>query len=279
MDLSTILISVASMGGLGLIFSAGLSIADKKLHVEEDPRIAQVIDALPGANCGGCGLPGCAKFAECVVTGEMSPSGCPVCSEEAIFEISSILGIEAEKSERMIARVFCQGGEAETAKKGVYQGIETCLAATFAGGGDKLCSYGCIGFGDCVESCPFDAMYMNDNGLPVVIDEKCTGCGNCVEACPRDLIELHPESHRLFVLCKNHDSPKESRKICTRACVGCGICARLAGESNMVMDNNLAVINYNVYGSDPDFPVEKCPTDGLVVLGVGRKKTELAESA
>jgi len=279
MDLNAIFIAVISMGGLGIVFSAGLSIANKKLYVDEDPRIALVTDALPGANCGGCGLPGCAKFAECVVKGEISPSGCPVCSEAAIFEISDILGIKAVKSERMIARVLCRGGEAETAKKGVYKGIESCLAATFAGGGDKLCSYGCIGYGDCVEACPFDAMYLNDNGLPVVIDEKCTGCGNCVDSCVRDIIELHPERHKLFVLCKNHDSPKESRKICTRACVGCGICARLAGESNIYMDNNLAVINYNVYGTDADFPLEKCPTDGLVILEVGKKQAELTQSA
>jgi len=280
MDIGAVLISVASMGGLGIIFSAGLSIANKKLHVEEDPRVAMVIDELPGANCGGCGLPGCAKFAECVVSGEMSPSGCPVCAEDAVIAISEILGVEAEQSDRMLARVFCQGGETETVKKGVYNGIQTCVAATFAGGGDKLCTYGCIGFADCVASCPFDAMYMNDNGLPVVIDAKCTGCGNCVEACPRDLIELHPESHKLFVLCKNHDSPKESRKICTKSCVGCGICARVAGESNIAMDNHLAVINYNVYGTDPELPTEKCSTNGLVVLDVGQSlPVEVAESA
>ena len=279
MDSYAILIAMISMGGLGIIFSAGLSLANKKLHVEEDPRIAQVVDELPGANCGGCGLPGCAKFAECVVTGEISVSACPVCSEDAIIAISDIMGIEAEKAERMIARVMCQGGEYETAKKGVYSGIKTCIAATFAGGGDKLCSYGCIGFGDCVESCPFDAMYMNDNGLPVVIDDKCTGCGNCVDACPRDIIELHPESHKLFVRCKNEDPPKEARKICTRACVGCVICVRMAGENNMMMRNHLAVINYDVYGKDLELPTDKCPTEGLVIMDSSKHETEEKVSA
>ena len=283
MDLSAVLISIASMGGLGALFSAGLSIADKKLHVDEDPRIAKVVEELPGANCGGCGLPGCAKFAECVVTGEISPSACPVCTEDAVISISEIMGVDAEKADRMIARVFCQGGEAETAKKGIYKGLKSCVGATFAGGGDKLCTFGCIGFGDCVTSCTFDAMYMDDNGLPVVIEDKCTGCGNCVTACPRDIIELHPESHKLFVLCKNHDSPKESRKICTKSCVGCGICARVAGESNITMDNNLAVINYNVFGNDTVLPTDKCSTEGLVVLDMGKKITrnitEVIESA
>jgi electron transport complex protein RnfB len=279
MDLTAILISIASMGGLGAIFSIGLSIANKKLQVEEDPRIALVQEQLPNANCGGCGLPGCAKFAECVVTGQVTPSQCPVCSAEAVITIAQIMGVEANVAERKIARVFCQGGNFETAKKGIYSGIPTCVAATFAGGGEKLCSYGCIGFGDCVKVCPFDAMYMNDNGLPVVIDARCTGCGNCVEACPRQLIELHPESHKLFVLCKNQDSPKESRKVCTRACVACGICVRIAGESNMMMKNNLAIIDYNVYGSKTEFPIDKCPTDGLVILDSSVEKKRQVVSA
>ena len=254
MDFTAIIIAMASLGGLGMIFSVGLSIANKKLHVEEDPRIAEVIEELPGVNCGGCGLPGCAAFAEAIVAGEAEISGCPVNSDEGSQLIAEIMGVEVTTSERLIARVICQGGDYETAKKGVYQGIETCIGATFAGGGDKLCSYGCIGYGDCVESCPFDAMYMNNNGLPVVIDDKCTGCGNCVDACPRNIMELHPESHKLFVRCKNQD-------------IGCGICVRLAGEGNMEMKDGLAIVNYDVYGSDSVLPTEKCPTDGLVVLG------------
>jgi Na+-translocating ferredoxin:NAD+ oxidoreductase RNF subunit RnfB len=267
MDITALIIAITSMGGMGMLFAAGLSIADKKLRVEEDPRLARVLEELPGANCGGCGLPGCAAFAEGIIKGSVQITACPVNSNEGAAAIAQIMGVEVTTSERLIARVFCQGGEYETAKKGVYQGIKTCVAATFAGGGEKLCSYGCIGYGDCVLSCPFDAMYMNDNGLPVVIDAKCTGCGNCVEACPRNIIELHPESHKLFVLCKNEDSPKESRKICTRVCVGCGICVRLAGEGKMEMKNNLAVINYDVFGKDMVFPTEKCPTDGLVIIG------------
>jgi Na+-translocating ferredoxin:NAD+ oxidoreductase RNF subunit RnfB len=189
------------------------------------------------------------------------------------------MGVEADKSERKIARVLCQGGRAETAKKGIYAGIPTCIAATFAGGGDKLCSYGCIGFGDCVKVCPFDAMYLNENGLPVIIDEKCTGCGKCVEACPRHIIELHPESSKLFLLCKNQDPPKESRKICTRACIACAICVRAAGEGNIEMKDNLAVINYERYRTQTDFPLEKCPNAGLVIIDSGVLKEEKTAGA
>ncbi len=254
------------MGGLGALFSSGLSLADKKLRVEEDPRIAQILELLPGANCGGCGYAGCANFAENVVLGKAEVSGCPVCDADAMAEIGAIMGVEVENKERLIARVFCQGGIAETARKGRYLGIQSCLAASLVAGGEKLCDYGCIGYGDCVNACTFDAMFMNDNGLPLVIDEKCTGCGNCVDACPRGVIELHPESHRLFVLCRNHDNPKESRKVCTRACIGCGICLRAVDDGKMVLENNLAIINYETYGTEPKLPTDKCSTECLVVI-------------
>lgn len=270
MDINAILIAMVSMGGLGAFFASGLSIANKKLYVEEDPRIALILEELPGANCGGCGLPGCGKFAECVVNGEIDINSCPVNSSEGIETIAEIMGVEAGQSEKMIARIFCQGGKYEAAKKSVYHGIESCIGATFGGGGDKLCSYGCIGFADCVNACPFDAMYMNNNNLPVVIEEKCTGCGNCVEACPRGVIELHPYSHRLFIFCKNHDSPKESRKTCLKACVGCSICVRKAGEENISMKNNLAVINYENSDGKAELPTDKCPTDVIILLGQNR---------
>ncbi len=266
MNIGTMLISMGSMGGLGVLFSAGLAIANKKLHVKEDPRISEVNEWLPGANCGGCGYPGCQKFAEEVVLGNAEPAACTVASDDAIQEIAAILGVEVEAGERQIARVMCQGGIEETAIKAEYAGIESCLGANLTGGGEKLCSYGCIGFGDCVESCPFGAMYMNEDGLPVVIDELCTGCGNCVEACPRDVIELHPISHKLFVLCKNHDDPKTSRSLCTKACIGCRICVRAAEEDGMSMEDNLAVVNYENYGKTSELPTDKCPTNCLVIL-------------
>jgi len=192
--------------------------------------------------------------------------GCPVCSEEAFEEIARIMGVDAKKGERMVARVFCQGGHYETATKAQYYGIQSCLAATFVGGGEKLCEYGCIGYGDCVNACPFGAMYLNSNGLPVVIDEKCTGCGNCVEACPRGVIELHAESDNLFVLCRNQDAPKDARKICIKACIGCGICVRAVDNGEITLENNLARIDYKRYGKQKQLPTDKCSTGCLVVI-------------
>ena len=267
MELNVILISMASMGGLGILFSAGLSIANRVFYVEEDPRIGEVLDALPGANCGGCGYPGCAAFAEAIVKGAAEISGCPVNTADGVEEIGEIMGIEATAGEKMIARVLCSGGVNEAAIKAEYRGIRSCLAAHISGGGDKLCEYGCLGYGDCVRSCPFDAIVMNANGLPDVIVDKCTGCGNCVDACPRDIIELHPESHKLFILCKNEDTPKESRTICTRACIGCGICVRAVNPGEIVMENNRAKIDYSVFGTQAKLPTEKCSAQSLVVLG------------
>jgi electron transport complex protein RnfB len=266
MDINAILISILSMGGLGILFSVGLSIAHKKLHVEEDARISLLIQELPNVNCGGCGFPGCANFAEKLVADQAEISECVAISAEASERIARILGKNVKQKEKLIARVLCQGGHYETAKKGTYLGINSCIAATFAGGGDKLCMYSCIGFGDCVKVCPFNAMYMNENGLPVVIDGKCTGCGKCVEACPRNIIELHPVSHKLFVLCKNEDAPKYARKVCLKACISCSICIRAVEPGQMTVENNLAKVDYQKYGNDLKLPTEKCPTSCLVIL-------------
>lgn len=266
MDIDLLIIAMLSMGGMGFLFSAGLALASKRLTVEEDPRIELIRECLPGANCGACGLAGCANLAENVVEGETAIDACPACSAEALKEIAAIMGVEPPVGERKLARVLCQGGWAETAKKAEYVGISSCLATKFASGGDKLCEYGCVGFGDCVKACPFEAISMNENGLPVVNDDACTGCGNCVDTCPRGIIELHPEGHSLFVLCSNKDKTKLANKVCTRACIACKLCVRAVEEGQMYMKDNLAVIDYSKFGREPKLPTDKCPTGCLVVI-------------
>jgi Na+-translocating ferredoxin:NAD+ oxidoreductase RNF subunit RnfB len=154
-------------------------LANKRLHVEEDPRIALILDELPGVNCGGCGYAGCSNFSDNLVKGNVAVSGCPVCGLDAVQEIAGILGVKAEAGKKLIARVLCQGGKFESARKAEYVGIQSCLAATLLNGGSKTCEYGCVGYGDCVNECTFDAMYLSENGLPVIIAERCTGCGKC----------------------------------------------------------------------------------------------------
>ncbi len=267
MNSTSLLYSILSMGGIGLFFSLLIALANKKLHVEEDPKIGQIAECLPGANCGSCGYAGCNNFAEALAGGKSQISGCPVCSPSAREEIARILGVDVETGERRVAVVFCQGGDGIATQKAEYRGIKTCYAANLVGGGERACSYGCIGLGDCVAACPFDAIHMIENNLPIVDRAKCTGCGNCVTACPRGVIELHPVSHHVFVLCKNHDTGKVARSVCKHACIGCGICEKAVSGQGFKVIDNLAVVNHAEYTKELVLPTEKCPTKAIVILG------------
>ena len=258
----TFLIAIATMGGLGFIFAGGLAFANKKLHVEEDPKIAEVNEVLPGANCGACGKAGCYDFAVNVVEGKMSVNGCPVGGEETAMKIAEIMGVEAGGGGKMHPVILCRGGNNEAVNKPVnYAGPLSCSAASIVSGGEKLCFYGCLGGGDCVSACPFGAMIMNKNGLPEVIDELCTGCGLCAKACSRNVIEMHPEDRNVFVFCKNHDDPKTAKEVCSVACFGCGICARKS-EGGITMDDFLPVINYEKLNEEL-IPFDKCKTGAI----------------
>jgi RnfABCDGE-type electron transport complex B subunit len=259
----TILIAIATMGGLGFIFAGALAFADKKLRVEENPKIAEVNEILPNANCGACGNAGCYDFAVKVVNGEAKINGCPVGGQEVVDEIARILGMESAQSVKLVARILCNGGLAEAKfKDGVkYIGPESCAVKTVVAGGDKMCLYGCLGGGDCVDACQFGAIFMNENGLPTVVEELCTGCGQCVEACPRGVIEIHPEDRELFVFCKNHDDPKRSKEVCKVACIGCGICARKS-DGSIVMKEFLPEIDYSKLDISK-IPFDKCSTKAI----------------
>jgi RnfABCDGE-type electron transport complex B subunit len=251
------------MGGLGFIFAGALAFADKKLRVEENPKIAEVNEVLPNANCGACGNAGCYDFAVKVVNGEAKINGCPVGGQEVVDEIARILGMESSQSVKLVARILCNGGLAEAKfKEGVqYIGPQSCSVKTIVAGGEKMCLYGCLGGGDCVDACQFGAIFMNENGLPVVVEELCTGCGQCVEACPRGVIEIHPEDRELFVFCKNHDDPKRSKEVCKVACIGCGICARKS-DGSIVMKEFLPEIDYSKLDVSK-IPLDKCSTKAI----------------
>ncbi len=271
MDIQSILIAAGSMGGMGLLFAVGLAIANKKLHVEEDPRVARVMDVIPGANCGGCGFPGCAAFAEAVVNGKAPVNGCPVGGASVAEKVAAIMGVEVKTEEREVARCMCQGGLNEIAYQGEYFGAKSCIAATLVSGGKKLCEYGCLGLGDCAAACPFDAIVISENRLPVVNNDLCTGCGKCVEVCPRDLMHLHPLSYKVRVLCQNHDTGRYATKVCTRSCIACGLCEKKCPFDAIHVIDNLAVIDY-----------EKCKHCGLcatvcpneAIEHIKKKKTE-----
>jgi RnfABCDGE-type electron transport complex B subunit len=267
-----ILIPLITMGLLGLIFSTGLVLAYKKLRVEENPLIAKVEEILPGVNCGACGCSGCRAYAQAVVEGKAEANLCSVGGEEIAQEIGRLLGIEVTETVKKIARVLCQGTLALAKFKGKYRGIISCYAAQIVAGGNKLCEYGCLGLGDCVRACPFDAIYIGKEGLPIIIEENCVACGKCVDACPRGIIEILPNFQKVIVFCRNKDKGSLARKLCERACLGCGICSRACPEGIKLEDNLAVVFNPLNLGEECLSKIEKCPTKAIRMIENERER-------
>ncbi|MFC2170922.1 RnfABCDGE type electron transport complex subunit B [Calditrichota bacterium] len=259
--------AIVSIGGLGLIFGGGLAYASKKFYVYVDPRVEEVDEELPGANCGACGLAGCRQMALAVVEGKLTAAACPVASAEAREKVSSIMGADVTEVEDMAAVVLCQGSPDHCVERFDYQGVKSCTAAELVGGGFKTCTFGCLGLGDCVEACPFDAMVMGDDKLPKVIEENCTGCGKCVEACPRDIMFLVPRDAYIFNACVNQDRGKTVKAVCDIGCTGCTLCANPkttpSGMITMNKETNLPIFNYTIE-DDPVLSVYKCPPLSIV---------------
>lgn len=261
----SIIIAIAALGGLTLLLAGMLILASKKLYVYEDPRIDQVEELLPHANCGACGYPGCRPFAEALVGGDALPGKCTVSSDEGRLRIAKFLGVDLGAEEKQVARLACQGGINVARNKAEYVGVETCKGATLVSGGGKACFWGCLGLGDCEISCDFDAITMNEFNIPVVNVDKCTACGDCVEACPKDLFSLQPISHHLWVACKNLEHGDEILEDCEVGCTACGRCAMDAPGELIQMVHNLPVIDYS-QNHNIRKPIERCPTGAIVWL-------------
>lgn len=261
----SIIIAISALGGLTFVLALMLVIANRKLYVYEDPRIDVVEGLLPHANCGACGYPGCRPFAEALVTGDALPGKCTVSSEEGREAVAEYLGVALGAEEKQVARLACAGGTNVARNRASYQGLETCGAASLVSGGGKGCFWGCLGFGDCETVCDFDAIHMDEHGLPVVDVDKCTACGDCVEVCPKDLFSLQPMNHHLWVACKNLEMGDEILEDCEVACTACGRCALDAPGELITMENNLPVINYSLNHHNMD-PIQRCPTGAIVWL-------------
>jgi len=273
---SLFLYAVVSMGGIAAILAAGLGIASRTFEVETDPRVDEVTDTLPGANCGACGYAGCDAFAEAVVEGEAPVSGCPVGGEEVSESIADILDLEAGTTEEEVAQLLCQGGEEETVSTAHYEGVKSCNAASNVGMLEKECKYGCIGFGDCEAVCPFDAIEMNENGLPVVDEDACTACNSCVEECPHDLFVLAPLSGKNHIRCCSHDEGKFARGACDVGCIACRQCVKVCPVDAIEMEDNLAVLDYDTC-INCGLCAEKCPMNTIDFYGERVIEIEITE--
>lgn len=261
------LASVLTLGGIGLFAAVALGLAAKKFAVEVDSRELAILEALPGANCGACGLPGCSGYAKAIVEGTMEPSLCTPGGAETITKIAQIMGIEAVTSEAQIAVVCCQGDNRKARLKYRYLGLEDCNAAQKIADGPKTCPDGCLGLGSCVRACPFDAIEITADGLAVISRDKCTGCQKCVAICPRTVIRMTPARVRTHVLCNSTDKGAAVRKYCEIGCIGCQICKKTVPEAYQI-ENFLARVDYEK-AEGAEAAVEKCPTKCICDFATG----------
>jgi Na+-translocating ferredoxin:NAD+ oxidoreductase RNF subunit RnfB len=277
--MTIILIPALLIGALAAVFGLVLAFASKKFHVDVDPKIEQIIEVLPSANCGACAFPGCAGYAEAIVQKGADITMCAPGGADVAKKIAEIMGVKASSKERNVAVIHCQsGGYNNTFFRYEYKGIETCKAAAVLAGGPNLCNWGCVFQNDCVKACKFDAIIVNEEGLRVVLEDKCTGCGACMRACPRSLIEMVPVSKKVHVLCASRDKGPIAKKACgnSTACIGCGICSKKCPVQAITIVNNLAIIDYTKC-INCGICAQACPTKAIFDRKQPRKKAFIQE--
>ncbi len=252
-----IIIPALILGGLGLAFGIGLSLASKKFTVAGDPKLDKILSLLPGANCGVCGKAGCLGFAESLLAGGIDIQGCKVNAEDNKQEIAKVLGQKLDKKVRLSAILHCNGGK-KVKDKFSHTGFKDCQDANLALAGQKECFFGCLGFGDCSRACPFGAINMSEDFLPVIDSQKCKACNKCVEVCPKKLFFLAPYSSSVYIACGSRDPGKDTRIVCPVGCVACRVCEKTCKYDAIHIVDNLAIINYNKCTSCGDC-IKVCP--------------------
>ena len=268
-----ILIAVIVLGGIALVSAVVLYVCSKKFAVHEDPRLAQVSALLPGANCGGCGYPGCSGMAAALVKGADAGSldglYCPVGGASVMGQVADLLGMAVANTEAKVAVVRCNGTCELRPRIAGYDGLRTCTAMHSCGAGETACGYGCLGCGDCVKACAFGAISINpETGLPEVDEDKCTGCGACAKACPRHIIELRKKGvkgRRVYVRCVNKDKGAAAMKACKAACIGCGKCEKECQFGAITIENNVSYIDADKCRLCRKC-VEACPTHAIIAV-------------
>lgn len=255
-----ILSAVIGLGGLGVLFAVGLAVANAKLAVKQNPLAAEILELLPGANCGACGYAGCAAYADAVAEGGVDASLCIPGGGEVAGKVAALIGSEVEAQDARIAVVHCNRTGVET--KVEYAGLSDCKAATMFADNLYKCAYACIGLGSCAKACPFGAIVMDERGIPVIIEGKCTGCGVCAGVCPKGIISVEKDKSLVHIRCRSHDKGGVARKTCERACIGCMKCAKECPVDAIEIKDFLACIDYDKCVSCGKC-VAVCPTGAI----------------
>ena len=268
----TVLFTILTLSLLGIFAAVVLYFVAQKFKVEEDPRIDEVEKMLPGANCGGCGFAGCRGLADALVSkDDISALFCPVGGASTMEGIATYLGKVAPKKEPTVATVRCGGVCSKRPRTNEYNGTKSCVIAASFYVGESACAYGCLGYGDCVEACAFDAIKVNpETGIAEVDPDKCTACGACVKACPKKIIELRkkwPKNRAVYVACASKDKGAVTMKACKAGCIGCGKCAKVCAFDAITVENGLAYIDSQKCKLCRKC-VNECPTGAIVLKGM-----------
>ena len=276
--MTLILYAIAIPLCLSILAAVVLFYISKKFQVFEDPRIDQIVDILPGANCGGCGFAGCKAFAEAFIKSKDTDDNfCPVGGNVTMSKIAEILERTSATKAPVIAVIRCSGSFTHRPRTARWNGISSCASQHNLCIGDTGCPYGCLGCGDCVTACNFDAIHMNpETGLPVIDSDKCTACGTCVKACPRSIIELRkkfPKDRKIFVSCINSEKGGIARKYCSVACIGCSKCFKVCTFNAITIENNLAFIDSRKCTLCRKC-VQECPTNAILETNFPPRKSD-----
>ena len=260
----SIVIAFIIVGVLGLLLGLGLAIADKKLAIEKDEKLIALEEAMPGANCGGCGFAGCTAYADAVYKGEAEPGLCSPGGAALAAKMGEILGVKVEAKEKMVAFVFCRGNSEVTKTDYEYKGMADCNAAALLQGGPSGCKEGCLHLGSCIAVCPAGAISKDEKGNVTVDKEKCIGCGKCVSVCPNNVIKLVPYSLEYICACNNHEPGGKVRKTCQVGCIGCKMCETKVQGSPFTVDSFLSYNDWNKDQSTAGEAAEICPQKCIV---------------
>lgn len=259
-----ILIALVVMFSIALALGVLLSVLSHYFAVKENPKKKEIRECLPGINCGACGYKGCDDYAAALAEGGVKPNLCIPGAQKVADQIAGIIGVKSEPFKDVVAFVACNGNCEATFQKAKYEGVQTCKAASMIYGGTNSCSFGCLGFGDCANECPADAICVVD-GIAHVNTSRCLGCGLCAQICPKQIIAMYPQNINTVVMCSNKQKGADAMKACKNACIGCKKCELGCEQKAITVQNNVAVIDYDKCNGCNKC-AENCPTKCIKTL-------------